>query len=79
MTTQHPLPKGAVGESATSNGSGEWNASLISRKPVRMEFTNPGETESECQKHIFAALWVFLGLIIVLTIAVVYLMWVKVH
>jgi hypothetical protein len=80
MTNQSLLHRGDPGDKATISGSSKWNASLISRKPVRMEFDpDPAESEDECQKHVLVALFVFLALLIVLSGTVVYLLWAKVH
>jgi hypothetical protein len=80
MTSQNLLDRGELDEKAVIKGSSEWNASLISRKPVRMEYVrDPTESEAECQKRVMAALWIFLALLIVFSGAAVCLLWAKVH
>ncbi|HEX3719741.1 MAG TPA: hypothetical protein VH595_17450 [Verrucomicrobiae bacterium] len=53
----------------------EWINSLISRNRVRMECVRyPDESEAHCQKRIMAAMWVFVGLLVILSAVVVCLL-----
>ena len=73
MKSQSLLDRSGLGERAVINGPTEWNASLVSEKPVRAEDVHdPTESEARWQKHVVVALWVCLALLIALSNALVY-------
>ncbi len=65
--------------SAETQKAREWNASLISHRPVRLEYCRePDETEKHCQRRIAVATGVFLGLLLALSAVALCLLWMKI-
>ena len=57
----------------------EWNNSLISRKPVRIEYVPyPAESQTHCQKRAMIALCIFLALLVALVGMAMWLLWGKI-
>ncbi len=65
MTTQNLLEPHGLNEKTARNGPREANAPQISRNSVQSEY-DPAEQRARWQKHVTEALWIILGVVIVL-------------
>jgi hypothetical protein len=80
MRSEDRLTKGGRVEKAAISGSQEWNGSLISGKPVRVEYIPyPTESPNHCQKRVTIAIAVFLAIILVLSALVLFVIWARIH
>jgi hypothetical protein len=79
MTARQRFGKSGLDDRSGAEKAREWNASLISRQLVRMEcLRGAHESEKHCHRRMAVAMGLFLGLLLVLSAAALWLLWMKI-